>query len=197
MTLISNSVPARCVLRMHQVIAIMFGMESWEVAGEPPLRLELVEPEQSAALERFERTNREFFARHVGDRGDEFFEQFGQRLEALVAENRSGQSLCFVLLSPVGEVVGRVNLYDIDQPGLTELGFRVAENAQGNGVATRGVLAALRVAGARGVGPVIARASTLNIASQHVLEKCGFSVTGPAETPADSAEVFIGYRRDL
>jgi [ribosomal protein S5]-alanine N-acetyltransferase len=172
-------------------------MGPWEVAGAPPLRLELVEMRHAEALERFERANREFFARCVSDRGDDYFEQFEQRLATLVDENRSGRSLCFVLVGSGGEVVGRVNLYDIDRPELTELGFRVAESAQGKGVATRGVMAALRVAGARGVLSVIARASTMNIASHRVLENCGFSATGQIEPPAGSSKAFVGYRREL
>jgi ribosomal-protein-alanine N-acetyltransferase len=170
-------------------------MASWEVAGEPPLRLELVEMRHAEVLERFERANRDFFADHVSDRGDAYFEQFEQGLATLVDDNRAGRSLCFALVGPDGEVVGRVNLYDFDRPELTELGFRVAEGVQGKGVATRGVMAALRVAGERGVGSVIARASTMNIASQHVLESCGFSSTGQTEPPAGSSKVFVGYRR--
>jgi [ribosomal protein S5]-alanine N-acetyltransferase len=172
-------------------------MDAWEVAGDPPLRLELVDLRHAEALERFERANREFFARHVSDRGDDYFEQFEQRLAPLVDDNRSGRSLCFVLVGSNDDVVGRVNLYDIDRPELAELGFRVAKSAQGKGVATRGVRAALRVARARGVRSVVARAATTNIASQHVLEKCGFSTTGPAEPPPGSAKAFVGYRRRL
>lgn len=149
------------------------------------------------ALERFERANREYFAQSVSDRGDAYFEQFEQGLAAVVDENRSARSLCCVLVTSVGEVIGRVNLYNVDRPELTELGFRVAESVQGEGVATRGVTAALRVAGTRGVGSVTARASTMNIASQHVLEKCGFSFTGQAEPPAGSPKTFVGYRRGL
>ncbi|UYM04093.1 GNAT family N-acetyltransferase [Solicola gregarius] len=148
-------------------------------------------------MERFELANREFFARHVSDRGDDYFEQFEQRLASLVDENRSARSLCFVLVGSAGEVAGRINLYDIDRPEVTELGFRVAERVQGNGVASRAVLAALGVAGARGVRQVVARASTMNIASQHVLENCGFSGTGQIEPPADSSKAFVGYRRTL
>ncbi|AKU18892.1 hypothetical protein VV02_12815 [Luteipulveratus mongoliensis] len=149
------------------------------------------------ALERFERANREFFARHVSDRGDEYFEQFEHGLAALAEENRSARSLFFVAVDSGGEVVARVNVYDIDQPERTELGFRVAEHAEGKGVTTRAVQAALQVAGTRGVGTVAARASTANVASQRVLEKCGFVGTGQAERPAGSSKDFVGYRKDL
>jgi hypothetical protein len=37
----------------------------------------------------------------------------------------------------------------------------------------------------------------MNIASQHVLENCGFSATGQTEPPAGSSKAFVGYRRKL
>jgi RimJ/RimL family protein N-acetyltransferase len=67
----------------------------------------------------------------------------------------------------------------------------------GTGVATRAVTAALQVAATRGVRSVIARTSTTNHASQRVLDKCRFTATGPAESPAGSSERAVGYRRNL
>ena len=98
-------------------------MDPLEVSGRLPLRLELAEMHHAGALERFERANREFFARRVSDRGDEYFDQFEQLLATLVDENHSARTLCFVLVDSGGEVVGRVNLYHIDRPEFTELGF--------------------------------------------------------------------------
>lgn len=69
---------------MNSVIAILLRVDFWEIEGAPPLRLELVEMRHAKALERFEIENREFFAQHVGDRGDDYFEQFERRLRTLV-----------------------------------------------------------------------------------------------------------------
>jgi [ribosomal protein S5]-alanine N-acetyltransferase len=160
-------------------------------------RLELLTPGHARHLERFERTNRAFFAAQVGDRGDDYFEHFDDQLAARVHENREGTSLFFVIVDTDGEVLGRVNLSDIDQPTSTELGFRVAEHAQGRGIATHGVLAALDIAAARGVKTVEARVSTANLASRRVLERCGFDQTGRAATPHGASGSFIGYRKDL
>jgi ribosomal-protein-alanine N-acetyltransferase len=160
-------------------------------------RLELLTSEHGRPLERFERANRAFFAARVGDRGDDYFEHFEDRLAALVHENQEGASLFFVMVDGDGEVLGRVNISDIDRPELTELGFRIANHAQGRGLATQGVLAALDIAGRRGVKAVTARVSTANLASQRVLERCGFDQTGQAEAPDGSSEVFVGYRKDL
>lgn len=161
------------------------------------VRLELLTPDHARPLERFERANRAFFAARVGDRGDDFFEHFDDRLAARVAENREGASLFFVIVDGDGEILGRVNISDIDQPELTELGFRVAEHAQGRGIATQGVISALDIAATRGVQTVKARVSTANLPSRRVLERCGFEHTGQTEAPTGQPRTFIGYRKEL
>jgi ribosomal-protein-alanine N-acetyltransferase len=161
------------------------------------LQLELLTMDHRQRLEQFERANREFFASRINDRGDHYFTHFAERLAALVAENETGKSLLFVLLAVNGQVVGRVNITDIDRPDLTELGFRVDEAFQGQGVATRGVLRALDQAAQRGVRTIAARVATDNHASQRVLERCGFNATGPTDPPPDSNKAFIGYRIQL
>jgi ribosomal-protein-alanine N-acetyltransferase len=160
-------------------------------------RLELLALVHARPLERFERANRAFFAARVGDRGDEYFEHFDDRLASRVLENQEGTSLYFVVVDVEGEVLGRINISDIDRPDLTELGFRVAEHAQGRGIATAGVISALEIAAARGVKTVKARASITNSASNRVLERCGFTRTGPAEAPTGSSHAFIGYTKHL
>lgn len=160
-------------------------------------RLELLTLDHGPALERFELANRAFFAARVGDRGDSYFERFADLLAALVGENQEGTALLFVLVEPDGEVLGRVNITDVDQPELTELGYRVAERAQGQGVATFGVRAALAHAAARGVRSVRARVAVTNLASVRVLEKCGFVLTGPTPEPDATFGPLLGYRIPL
>lgn len=159
-------------------------------------RLELLAIDHGRALERFERTNRAFFAEHVGDRGDDFFEYFDERLAARVREIHERVSLFFVILDEDGEVLGRVNISNIDRPESTELGFRVAEDAQGRGIARQSVTTALEVAASHGVTTVKARVSTENLTSHRVLHHCGFEQTGQTEAPNASLN-FIGYRKDL
>ena len=163
----------------------------------PDVRLELLAPDHARSLERFEQVNRDFFAARVGDRGDDFFARFDDRLAARVDENRQGSSLYFVLVDEEAEIVGRVNISDIDQPEVTEIGFRVAEEAQGRGVATHGVIAALDIAAAKGVRAVMARVSTANPSSSRVLERCGFDRVGRADTPDGASGTFIHYRKQL
>ena len=163
----------------------------------PAVRLQLLGQQHARSLERFERSNRAFFAATIGDRGEDFFTRFDELLAARVAENEQGTSLLFVLVEAFNEVIGRINVLDIDQPELAELGFRVAEHAQGNGLATRGVTEALEVAAQSGVSGVKARAAASNIGSQRVLQRCGFVPTGAAEAPAGTRESFQGFWRDL
>lgn len=160
-------------------------------------RLEHLTLDHAQPLERFERANRAFFAARVGDRGDDYFEHFDDQLAARVEEIQEGTSLFFVVVDTNGEVLARVNITDIDQPTLTELGYRVAEHAQGRGIATQGVITALDIAATRGVKTVRARVSATNLASRRVLEHCGFDRTGQIEAPNGSSETFIGYRKDL
>jgi ribosomal-protein-alanine N-acetyltransferase len=162
-----------------------------------PPRLELLSAVHARPLERFERANRAFFAARIGDRGDAYFAQFDALLAARVQENQEGTSLYFVLVDHAGEVLGRVNLSDVDDPALTELGFRVDEAAQGRGLATAGVTEALEIAAARGVRTVAARAASDNLGSRRVLERCGFAPTGLVDAPVGWSQAFVGYRKDL
>lgn len=161
------------------------------------LRLELLSKSHAVALEAFERDNRAFFAARIGDRGDDFFTHFHDRLADRVDENDSGHSLFCVVVDTAGHIVARINLIDIDRADPAELGYRVAEEAQGRGVATWGVTSALELAATYGVRRVLARVATTNTASRRVLERSGFSMTGPADPPPGSAKSFLAYRRDL
>ena len=125
----------------------------------------------------FERENRAFFARWVTDRGDDYFSSFVARHKSLVAENQARTSLLYVVRDSDNQVVGRVNITDIHDPEVTELGYRMAQSVQGRGLATRMVSEALAEAKAQGVRTIRARTTTRNAASQRVLERVGFSET--------------------
>ena len=145
----------------------------------------------------FELVNRAYFAASVSDRGDEFFDQFADRHSALLAEQEAGIGAFYVLVAEDGSVLGRFNLYGL-QDGTAELGYRVAQHVAGRGVATATVLELCRMAAARH-GLRILRAATShdNAASQKVLTKAGFVPVGPA-TPADlGGKSGIWYQRDL
>lgn len=161
------------------------------------MRLKLLAPGHAGPLEEFEGANRSFFAARVGDRGDDFFMHFDDWLASRILENQDGTSLLVVIVDAKGEVLGRINITDVDRPDATELGFRIAEHAQGRGLARTGVTEALEVAATRGVRTVKARVAIANPASHRVLEHCGFARVGRTESPSDSSQTFIGYHKDL
>jgi ribosomal-protein-alanine N-acetyltransferase len=128
----------------------------------------------------FELANRAYFATFVSDRGDEFFDQFTERFNELLAEQEAGSCAYYLLVGEDGSVFGRFNLYDIAN-GTAELGYRVAEHVAGHGVATATVEEVCRLAAAQyGLHTMRAAVTHGNVASQKVLAKAGFVPAGPA-----------------
>ncbi|MFJ2259636.1 GNAT family N-acetyltransferase [Streptomyces sp. NPDC087844] len=131
----------------------------------------------------FELANRAYFAASISDRGDDFFDRFTDRYNAALAEQ---EAVCafYVLLTEDGSVLGRFNLYDLED-GTARLGYRVAEQVAGRGVATAAVRELCRTATTmHGLRTLRAATSHDNAASRKVLIKAGFVPVGPA-TPAD------------
>jgi [ribosomal protein S5]-alanine N-acetyltransferase len=142
----------------------------------------------------FELANRAYFATFISDRGDEFYDQFTERFDALLAEQEAGICACYVLVGDDGAVLGRFNLYDL-QDGTAELGYRVAQHVAGRGVATATVRELCRFAAAQhGLRTLRAQTTHDNVASQRVLIKAGFVPVGPAE-PGGRPGTW--YQRDL
>ncbi|HEY0774921.1 MAG TPA: GNAT family N-acetyltransferase [Nocardioidaceae bacterium] len=138
-----------------------------------PVSIALLTEADEAGLLALELENREFFARTVGDRGDDYFAAFPARHARLVAENRDGTSMLFVVRDHEGRVVGRVNIGDIHD-GSGDIGYRIAEAASGRGVARTAVRLALEAAAERGVTRITAATTTDNAGSQRVLAANGF-----------------------
>ena len=145
----------------------------------------------------FELANRAYFAASVSDRGDGFFDRFTDRYNALLAEQEAGICAFYVLVAEDGSVLGRFNLYDLED-GTARLGYRVAERVAGRGVATATVRELCRMGTAmHGLRTLRAATSHDNAASQKVLTKAGFVPVGPAD-PADlGGKPGTWYRRDL
>ncbi|MFF3364155.1 GNAT family N-acetyltransferase [Streptomyces misionensis] len=146
--------------------------------------LKRLHADHAPAVLAFELANRVYFAASVSDRGDEYFERFADRHSALLAEQEAGICAFYVLVAEDGSVLGRFNLYDIEN-GTADLGYRVAQHVAGRGVATATVRELCRLAAERhGLRTLRAAASHTNVASRKVLVKAGFVPVGPAD-PAD------------
>ena len=142
----------------------------------------------------FELANRAYFATFISDRGDEFFDHFTERYSALLAEQEAGTCVFHVLVGEDGTVLGRFNLYRLED-GTAELGYRVAQHVAGRGVATATVQELCRLAAAQyGLRTLRAETSHDNVASQKVLAKAGFVPVGPAEPGGRPG---TRYQRDL
>ncbi len=145
----------------------------------------------------FELANRTYFAASISDRGDDFFDQFADRYNALLAEQEAGSCACYVLVADGGEVLGRFNLFAIHDH-TANLGYRVAQHVAGHGVATATVQQLCRLAAARhGLRTLRAATAHQNAASQKVLTKAGFVPIGPADPAHLGGKPGTWYQRDL
>ena len=140
--------------------------------------LERLTGDHLEAVLAFEFENRSYFARSITDRGDEFYESLPEHHDALLVEQDAGICVFYVLVDRDGSIVGRFNLYDLED-GAASVGYRVAERVAGRGVAS-GALRELcgKAAGNHGLRALSAETSGANVASRRVLEKAGFTVTG-------------------
>src|SRR6266699_2683914 len=111
------------------------GSESTPRLQLPLPDLQLLRLDHAPALLAFERENRAYFAASVPDRGDEFFAEFDTRYAQLLAWQAAGTDYLHLLVAEGGEVVGRVNLTEVAD-GTAELGYRIAQKAAGQGLAT-------------------------------------------------------------
>lgn len=146
--------------------------------------LKRLHADHAPAVLAFELANRAYFAASISDRGDEYFGQFADRHNAMLAEQEAGIGAYYVLVDEDGSVLGRFNLYRFED-GTAELGYRVAQHVAGRGVGTAAVRELCRLAATRhGLRTLRAATSRENAASQKVLVKAGFVPSGPAD-PAD------------
>jgi len=100
--------------------------------------------------------------------------KFTERYNALLVEQEGGTCVFHVLVGEDGTVLGRFNLVDLEYC-TAELGYRVAQQVAGRGVANATVRELCRLAAARyGLRTLRAATTYDNVASQKVLTKAGF-----------------------
>jgi [ribosomal protein S5]-alanine N-acetyltransferase len=159
--------------------------------------LQRLRADHGPAVLAFELANRDYFAAFISDRGDEFFDQFTDRYNALLAQQEAGIGAFYVLVAEDGSVIGRFNLVDIEDH-TAEVGYRVAQHVAGRGVATATVRELCRVAAAHhGLRTLKAATARQNAASHKVLTKAGFVPVGPADPAHLGGKPGTWYQRDL
>jgi ribosomal-protein-alanine N-acetyltransferase len=143
--------------------------------------LQRLRSDHEAAALAFERENRAYFAQSISDRGDMFFERFSEQHRELMAVQESGKGAFYVFVDEHEAVVGRFNLYDV-QDETAVVGYRIAERVSGRGAATSGLRNLCRIAREDiGLRMLSAATGNENVASQRVLAKVGFVLIGPTE----------------
>ncbi|MGW8667504.1 GNAT family N-acetyltransferase [Streptomyces niveus] len=158
--------------------------------------LQLLRLDHAPAILAFERENRAYFAASIPDRGDAYFTDFAALHAERLAEQETGLCYFHVLVTgdgevAGGEVVGRVNLVDVED-GVAELGYRIAEKAAGKGLATDAVRQiCVLAAETYGLSALRAKTNDDNIASHAVLIRTGFVTTGAIDLGGRPGTTYI------
>lgn len=103
---------------------------------DQPVRLRTLTADDTNALMDFELRERSWFETWVQARGDAFytFEGLAQHISECLAKYRVGTMHPMLVLDQRDQILGRVNLKDIDLSARTsELGYRLAQSATGKG----------------------------------------------------------------
>ena len=167
------------------------GSESIPRLQRPMPDLQLIRLDHAPALLAFERENRAYFAAVIPDRGDEFFAEFDMGYAQLLASQAAGTDYFHLLMVEGGEVVGRVNLTKVAD-GSAELGYRIAQKAAGQGLATAAVRQVCDLAASKyGLTRLRAKATLDNPASRKVLEHNGFVAAGSLTLNGKPARSYI------
>ena len=148
-----------------------------------PLRL--IAPTDDETLAELQLHNRNFLAPWDPVRPDDYFTAAGQRtdIEAALTRHERGEAVPWVVLGDNGKVAGRLTLNGIVRGPFQScsMGYWLAENETGRGLATAAVQTALTFAFEQlGLHRVQAETLTNNFASQRVLDKAGFKQYGLA-----------------
>jgi len=148
-------------------------------------RTRLITVDDAGRLAALLRANRDFLAPWDAVRPAPYFTEEGQRevVATALADRERDAAEPHVILDDDGEVVGRINLNSIVRGAFQSchVGYWLAEDAQGRGLATTAVAAILQVAfGELGLHRVEAGTLLHNVRSQRVLERNGFERFGVA-----------------
>ena len=132
--------------------------------------------------------------RFVPDEVFETVEEAAETLAFLISQysGTEGPQAFPVLTKTGGENIGYVQLAPLGN-GIWEIGYHIAKKHTGNGYATEAVCAFLPViADAVGTQEVLGICLRENVASKHVLRKCGFDPVfeGVGDYQGEKREIF-------
>ena len=169
-----------------------------------PITIRTLQADDAQKLLDFELSNRSWFEQHIAPREPSFYTLAGvsEHIETYLAGHTRGTWHPFLLLDDNQTIAGRANLKDIDQrSGCAEVGYRIALNATGKGLATLAIGHLIQSAQNQwGLSKLKAQVSADNPASARVLEKRGFVKTGEVQKLAFIQARWIDgveYRLDI
>lgn len=166
--------------------------------------ISLLTEQDGPALYQFELENREYFEKMVPGRGDDYYqyENFCESHRGLLKEQDEKRSYFYLVKDETGEIVGRINIVDINVEGVGAVGYRMARSVAGQGLAT--IALKLLIDEAKllpNVRILEAKTTSNHFASHKVLERNGFiqgSVSEETYVNAAGEEwPFVEYRREL
>lgn len=143
------------------------------------LSIESITQKHCCGLLAFETDNRHWFESLIQPRPEAFYSISGVNwhIEQLLTLKKTGAALPFVVTID-SDIVGRVNVKDIDDMQSAWLGYRFAQQCAGQGVATKAVGLVLdHIQRCTQVHKISAQVLSNNPASAKVLEKNGFVAT--------------------
>ncbi len=136
------------------------------------------------ALLAFEVHNREWFESQIDARDPAFYTLQGvaDHIESYLSDFAIGAWHPFVIVDSSQRIVGRANLKSIDSStGSAQVGYRIAQSACGQGVATLALRHLIQEAKTRwGLTQLVAFAYKENLGSRKVLDRCGFQLEQPS-----------------
>ena len=155
-----------------------------------PFRIRELTSADTQALLAFEARNREWFESQIDAREPDFYSLQGvaEHIDCCLADFALGVWHPFVIEDCNARIVGRANLKGINSLEQTaEVGYRVDQNAGGQGLATLALEHLIEQAKERwGLTQLIAYVFKENLGSMKVLERCGFQLAqSSGDEPAE------------
>lgn len=143
----------------------------------PEYKIRALTPADASAVLEFELANKSFFAQSIEARPDDFYQLEAVQLHIadFIALNQQGLALATLIFNSADELIGRATIKDIDMVSQSAyVGYRIAEQWSGHGVASFALQALIRQAKLLKLRMLLACVSTENQASKRVLVKAGF-----------------------
>jgi len=158
--------------------------EVWDAVGVPVTRL--IIPDDAAVLAELLQANRAFLAPWQPRRDEGYASEKGQEKAAAEAleQHELGNSVPLVIVDASGEVVGAITIQSIIRGFFQScsVGYWLAEDAQGTGLATAALREATEIAFHElRLHRIQAETLVQNVRSQRMLERFGFVEYGRAE----------------